>query len=69
MKIYLVLVDNGGAHYPDNITSVWSTLELAQKEAESINKEIRESEYPSCNSAGVVEIELDKAYDGFHEIR
>ena len=67
MKIYLVLIDNGGAHTPDNITSVWSTLELAKQEAENINEENKNSKYPSSVRAGVKMIELDKSYDCVHD--
>lgn len=66
MDLYLVLIDNGGAHVPDNITSVWSTLELAEIEANKINEENKKSKLPSNVEAGVKMIQLDKIYDCVH---
>jgi len=75
MKIYLVLIDNGGAHETDNIISVWDSLELAKKEAHEISKEVNNhnNEYTKGISwpiyrAGVKEIELNKSYEQAHDL-
>lgn len=66
-NLYLVLIDSGGGHESDNLTSVWSSLDLAEKEVERINKQEINKRYPSSVRAGVKTIQLDKAYDCIHD--
>lgn len=60
-KIYLVLLDNGGAHEDDNVASVWDNIEDAKKEVDRWNKQRYEG-----YGAGYKEIELNKSYDNVH---